>query len=272
MKFKLLLFLLLLLVLCGAAWPIRFAFAVFDLLDFYATPRTTSIMLSWETATEFDNARYYIQRGVEIAGPFTTITPLITSVGDPYTGHYYQYEDTSVQIGIQYYYVLQILNADGTSDFTAPVEAIIQSPTTTPTSTPTHTPTPVLSPSTAATITPTAQVPATQTAIAVMPANTVTLTLAPTATNTRTPTTTLEPISIAGIIFPAQTPSPSEISESVAVANPTTEMNEVRGTPVSPSGGRVQSILIVAILLWVALAVFLFFVIRYISRNVTQSS
>ncbi len=271
MKYKLLLFLLLL-VLCNAAWPIRFAFAAVDLLDFSATPRTTSIMLSWETTKELKNARFYIQRGLEVVGPFTSIIPQITYVGNPFTGHYYHYEDTSVQIGIQYYYVLQIINADRTSDFTSSVGAIIPALTTAPTITPTRTPTSILSTSPTLTFTPTTLATATRITASVLPANTATLTLAPTATNTRTPTTTLEPISISGINFPAQMQSPSETVEAVAVANPTTEVDVVRGTPGSATGGRVQAILIVAILLWVALAVFLFFVIRYISRNVTQSS
>jgi hypothetical protein len=272
MKFKFYTFMLLFLILCTAIWPNRLAVAVVDLLYFYATPGTTSIILSWETATEFDNAGFFIQRSLEAAGPFTTITPLITSVGDPFIGHYYQYEDMSVQIGVQYYYVLQILNADGTSDYTAPVAAIIPAPTATPTSTPTRTPTPILSPSPTMTFTPTSLATATQTITSVLPTNTVTLTLAPTATNTRTPTATLEPISNFGINFPAQIASPSTIAEVVTAENPTNLMDEIRDTPGSPTGVRVQSTLVVAIILWLAIAVFLFFVIRYIIRNEKQSS
>jgi hypothetical protein len=271
MKFKFNLFLLLFLVLCTAIWPTRLAVAVVDLLYFYATPGTTSIILSWETATEFDNAGFFIQRGLEAAGPFTPITPLITSVGDPFIGHYYQYEDTSVQIGVQYYYVLQILNADGTNDYTSPVAAIIPAPTATPTITPTRTPTPILSPSPTVTFTPTSLATATQTITSVLSTSTITLTLAPTATNTRTPTATLEPISNSGRNFPAQIVSPSAMAHVVTGENPTTLMDEIRDTPGSPTGGRVQSILVVAIFLWLALAVFLFCVIRTISRNEKQS-
>ena len=257
---------LILIIFCfGIAWLPGPAIAVVDLLYFIATPGSTSIVLSWETATEFDNAGFFVQRGLYAGGPFTTITPLIVSIGDPFTGHYYQYEDIDVEIGIQYYYVLQILNADSTSDFTTPVAAIIPAPTVTPTITPTRTQTLVISPTT--TFTPTSLASATQMATSFLPTNTVTLTLAPTATTTRTPTSTLEPISITGVKFPAVTTTPSltSVGDEGSESSPG-EANVDVETSTS-AGSRVLYIVGLVILLWFVLALFLFFVIRYISRD-----
>jgi hypothetical protein len=241
--------------------------AVVDLLYFMATPGSTSILLSWETATEFDTAGFYIQRGLAVWGPFTTITSRIISIGDPFTGHYYQYEDTNVEIGIQYYYILQILNADGTSDFTAPVGAIILTPTTTPTFTPTRTQIPVQSPTSTLTLTSTSLASATLTAIFQIPTSTVTFTLESTATTTRTPTTTLVPISISGVDFPVLTTTPSPTSSIDKVIESSPEVTEPGAEMSITPRTRVLSIVGLVIFLWVALALFLFIVIRHISRD-----
>ena len=264
-------YLLLIITIFGMILPAGSAWAVVDLLYFMATPGSTTILLTWETATEFDNIGFYVLRGENAAGPFEPISPRILSLGDPLMGQLYSYEDVTVSIGVQYYYVLEILNADSTSDFTVPIAAIIPAPTATPTITPTRTQTPIVSITPTPTFTPTSLVVAAQTATSALPTNTSTPTQTPTATTTRTATTTLGPISTAGVSFPALTPSPSITLMAGETDESSPEVAEAGDAVSGVSGTRVLSIVVLVIILWIGLAVFLFLVVRHFSRNEQQN-
>jgi hypothetical protein len=252
MKVKALSRLLIIVTILGAVNPGGSVLAVVDLLYFIATPGNVSVVLTWETATEFDNIGFYVRRGSTSTGPFTRISPLIISIGDPLTGHLYNFEDTSVEIGVLYYYVLEVLNADGTSNLTIPVSAIIPGPTATATTTATQTATPVVSPSPTTTNTP---------PLPVAPASTSTLSY------TATPTTTLELFSSTGINFPVWNPTRIKTPEAVAIVEVATEVVKIDDTAVAGNRARIQPMVIIAILLWVTLALFIFFIIRFLGRE-----
>lgn len=267
MKVKALARYLYIFAIIAALHPSRAVLAVVDLLYFIATPGSTSIVLSWETATEIDTIGFYVQRSESSAGPYTRISPLILSIGDPLTGHLYNYEDAAVQIGILYYYVLEVLNADGTSDLTIPVSAIIPAPTPTATTTATQTTTPMISPSPTPTRTPTPPFTPVLTSTDALPTSTISPTPTTTATFTPSPTTTLGSFSSAGITFPARNPTTTNPPEDVEIVENATEDTINDDYALADNGAQMKPIVVIAILLWLILALFIFLVIRYLSRG-----
>ncbi len=240
--------------------------AVVDLLYFIATPGNTSITLTWETATEFDTIGFYIQRGINSTGPFSRISPLIISLGDPLTGHLYDYVDTTVEIGVLYFYVLEVLNADSTSDLSIPVSAIIPAPTSTSTSTPTKTSTPAYSPSPTLTSPPTFPVFPVLTITTALYTSTSSPTSTETATSTTSPTTTLEPFSSNGINFPVWE-STTTTPEAVVHATSVIEADPREDVDMAGKSAQIQPIVIITVILWITLAIFILFVVRYVSRE-----
>lgn len=254
-------------VILAAINPCGSVLAVVDLLYFIATPGNVSIVLTWETATEIDNIGFYVQRGITSTGPFTRISPLIISIGDPLTGHLYDYEDTTVEIGVLYFYVLEVLNADGTSNLTIPVGAIIPAPTSTATTTSTQTNTPVITPSPTTTRTPTLTVVPALISSTVMPTFTTSPTFTTTAAYTATPTTTLEPFSSTAINFPVWNPTITRSPESVAIADESPKVTEIEDAIIATNGDQTQLIVIIVILLWFVLALLIIFVVRNLNRE-----
>jgi hypothetical protein len=271
MKGKALTRLIIIITILAATQPGSTVMAVVDLLYFIATPGNVSIVLTWETATELDTIGFYVQRGSNSTGTFSRISPLVISIGDPLTGHLYSYADTTVIIGVLYYYVLEVVNADGTSDLTIPVSAIIPGPTVTgtatATATATQTTTPVISPSPTQTRTPTIPIASAITNTAALTTPTISPTSTATATSTGTPTTTLEPFSSNGINFPAWNPTLTKTPEAITNSISATAVNPIDNVTLPGYGARIQPIVVIAILLWLSLAFYIFFVIRHISRE-----
>lgn len=84
---------------------------------------TTSVIINWETATEFETAGYAIYRSDTPEGPFEKITSeLIPASTDPLTGGQYQYSDKTVQAGKTYYYQLEEIEVTGQSNLEKPIE------------------------------------------------------------------------------------------------------------------------------------------------------
>src|SRR4030067_191501 len=84
------------------------AMAAVDLLYFLAESGTGHVLLKWETASELNNAGYYVTRSLDIAGPFLRITGFIPARGDGITGAYYEYFDTNAVIATNFYYFLEM--------------------------------------------------------------------------------------------------------------------------------------------------------------------
>ncbi len=73
-----------------------------------------AIVIEWSTESELDIAGYNLLRGVAPEGPFTRINPqVIPPSEDSLTGGDYAYEDTDLQAGVTYYYLLEDIEVSG---------------------------------------------------------------------------------------------------------------------------------------------------------------
>jgi len=153
-----------LLALCllfpGSAMPVE---AVVTLVSFTVSAGDGQVLLEWETASEIDNAGFYLHRSTAEAGEYARIGPFIPSEGDGLLGASYSYLDQGVQNGPTYYYKLESVATDGSSEFHGPISAtpgaqLTATPTATSTSlwTATATTMATLTPSPTAVKTPTA--------------------------------------------------------------------------------------------------------------------
>ncbi|PXF56249.1 MAG: hypothetical protein C4B58_14165 [Deltaproteobacteria bacterium] len=79
-----------------------------ELTTFVATPDLRSVLLAWETATEIDNAGFYLWRTDAEDAEYIRITDyLIPAEGGLTQGATYAYEDFDVVPGLTYYYQLE---------------------------------------------------------------------------------------------------------------------------------------------------------------------
>ncbi|OQW94987.1 MAG: hypothetical protein BWK79_03970 [Beggiatoa sp. IS2] len=90
------------------------------LADFEAIPLENTVLLTWETAAELDNAGFHIWRAQVKDGQYIDITRLTAqlipskSMMD-WLGASYSYEDTTIMPGITYYYALEDIDFYGVS-------------------------------------------------------------------------------------------------------------------------------------------------------------
>ena len=137
------------------------------LLYFEAVPDDGQIVLEWVTATEYETAGFYVRRNTVPDFPANTlVSPYIPAEGESGQGAFYSFEDTTVTNGILYYYQLEEIMTNNTSNFVGVVSATagldIPTPTSTPvpagipqpppTPTPTDTPVPGSTPGPTATL------------------------------------------------------------------------------------------------------------------------
>lgn len=119
------------------------AMAAVDLAEFTATPQEEAILIEWETATELDNAGFYVTRNtVDQPIPFPPISGFILAKGSGVIGAQYEYLDEDVTEGVTYFYKLEIIDNSGNTDYSDVISATIGLPTATATPTPTATNTP----------------------------------------------------------------------------------------------------------------------------------
>lgn len=167
-------------VLVMAAAGVFAVRAAVTLAYFIAQGLDNSVRLTWETATELDNAGFYVRRSLLQNGSFNRISSFIPSRGDSLTGATYVFTDTNVVLGTLYWYQLETVDFSQNSQYYDPVSAL---------------------PGSAA---------ATQTAIASTPATATQTATATTtaATATRTPTATPQPTSTLAYPGPATSTPP----------------------------------------------------------------
>jgi len=135
----------LLLFLCLAAVP---AHASVTLVSFTATPGNGQVVLRWETATEINNAGFFVRRSTQEAGDYARISSFMPAQGDGLLGAIYVYNDTAVTNGVTYYYKLEAVDNSQNVEFHGPISAT-PGPTPTALSTSTTTqPLPMGSPTT----------------------------------------------------------------------------------------------------------------------------
>lgn len=89
------------------------------LVLFTAMPDAGQIVIKWETAFELNVAGFCVTRSLQRNGDFTRIPDCVISKGDGITGATYSIADTDV--GLRYYYKLQVINRDGTIDSYGPI-------------------------------------------------------------------------------------------------------------------------------------------------------
>ncbi|HOV48617.1 MAG TPA: S24/S26 family peptidase [Anaerolineae bacterium] len=125
--------------------------AAVTLSRFGASVQTDSIKVYWETASEVNMSVFYVLRSLSETGTYSRISNFIPAEGD-LGGAMYEYIDYDVQAGTTYYYKLEAVETNGSSEFHGPVSARMPLPgedaTPTPTPSPTATSTPA--PTTAA--------------------------------------------------------------------------------------------------------------------------
>ena len=98
-----------------------------ELVDFSATAQRNSIHLNWETASEFQNKSFEIQRSMNNTP--TQFEPIawVDGQGNSELLQHYFHEDTDVKTGVIYYYRLRQIDVDGTEEFSKIVQAKITS-------------------------------------------------------------------------------------------------------------------------------------------------
>ena len=102
-----------------ASWSLDFCLLTFlpvDLLSFEATALKNEIQLDWETANEFENKGFEIQRRTDAEREFTTIGD-VSATNDVQQINYYEFLDKEVKPGVQYYYRLKQNEFDGQYEY-----------------------------------------------------------------------------------------------------------------------------------------------------------
>ena len=154
------------------------AIAAVDLVEFIAVSGDGVVVLQWETATEIDNAGFFIRRSGQQFGTYDLISSFIPGEGDTVIGALYEYVDLNVLNGVTYWYKLESVDFDNDTEIYEP--PISATPGETSTATPTTT-------TATETVTPTA----TQLTNSTTATPTVAQGISPTATETSTPTQTM---------------------------------------------------------------------------------
>ena len=78
--------------------------------------------LKWSTASEVDNFGFDIYRSTSEEGPFDriTLTP-IPGAGTVDEPRYYEYVDTAIESGIDYFYYVESISVDGIRETFSPI-------------------------------------------------------------------------------------------------------------------------------------------------------
>ena len=90
-------------------------YTLVTLVSFTAIPGDGQVTLHWTTASEIDNAGFYLLRSTEAArGTVRLHKGLIPAMGDVFMGAEYEYVDYTVTNGVEYEYVLVDVDLYGT--------------------------------------------------------------------------------------------------------------------------------------------------------------
>jgi len=100
------------------------------------------VTLSWGTDNEVDIVGFFIQRSSQSDGTYDRInTDMIAATGDSHTEASYEFTDTNLTNGTQYWYRIEVIDLDQNSEYSDPV-TVIPAPTTSVTITASSTATP----------------------------------------------------------------------------------------------------------------------------------
>ncbi|HUT03243.1 MAG TPA: right-handed parallel beta-helix repeat-containing protein, partial [bacterium] len=84
-----------------------------ELVSFTARPVGSSIVLTWETGAEIDNAGFVIYRAIAGTLDYQQISDLIAAEGSPSLGASYSFTDGNVERGVSYNYWLIDIETSG---------------------------------------------------------------------------------------------------------------------------------------------------------------
>ena len=200
-----------------------------------------AITLEWETATEFNNLGFFVNRSDTEGGIYEQIGDFIPAEGTGVSGFIYQFTDDLVQAERIYFYKLEAIDLNTISEFFGPVSnGVLTTPTLTRTITGTNTQ--VTASATNLTGTPQLTMTATVS---------VTATVSPTATetspfsfltNTATDTRTITPIvSSTNEILGTETMPVSETPTKIVVKTSTSQVPTVEETPLADRESKQKS-------------------------------
>jgi hypothetical protein len=86
-------------------------------LLYYLLNQSASIQIQWDTATELQTAGFNLYRSPTTDGEFVRINDkMVPSQGDGLTGAAYTYRDDSVTAGETYYYLLEEVELDSSTN------------------------------------------------------------------------------------------------------------------------------------------------------------
>lgn len=92
--------------------------AAFGLYRSYRAPAGYEVR--WATENALDILGFHIYRADSADGPYARLTPALVAVGsDPLATETYRYLDTSVERGMRYYYLIETIYRDGSSERSA---------------------------------------------------------------------------------------------------------------------------------------------------------
>lgn len=98
-----------------------------ELVSFKATEVDSQVQLTWETASEKENAGFHLYRSGSENGQYVQITSaMIPAQGDPFTGATYDFTDPNVEVGNTYYYKLEDISLYGVSTFHGPAKITLE--------------------------------------------------------------------------------------------------------------------------------------------------
>jgi len=80
-----------------------------------------SIILEWETATEYNNQGFFVLKSLTEGGQFTRIGEFIPAEGSAVSGFIYQFTDNSATDELTYFYKLEVIDVNSVSEFFGPV-------------------------------------------------------------------------------------------------------------------------------------------------------
>jgi hypothetical protein len=97
-----------------------------DLISFTGRALPGSVFMEWETATEIDNAGFYIWRSENRDWGYERVTgEMIFAQGSATSGASYAWQDTTVNTGTTYYYKLEDIDTTGSSTLHDPVTVVV---------------------------------------------------------------------------------------------------------------------------------------------------
>ncbi len=100
-----------------------------ELASFEAESADGQIMVHWSTASETNNAGFYVLRSASENGPFETVTPnMISGAGNSDSENVYEFTDEEVEANKEYFYKLMDVDFNGRQNDNGLVSILAQPP------------------------------------------------------------------------------------------------------------------------------------------------